>query len=154
MNAMPLKHIAICGAGLSFHQPLPVFEGVGFHHYLMRIRDMAPEASDLEAYIMSVHAARKGVFAHPPEDKKTPLSSLEYGYHLSPEEWRLLLSRKINMSDINRVSANVEKVDRKNEKIQSITLTNGDVIKADLFVDCTGQNSVIAHSLRLNLRIN
>ena len=130
----------------SFHQPLPVFEGVGFHHYLMRIRDMAPEASDLEAYIMSVHAARKGVFAHPPEDKKTPLSSLEYGYHISPEEWRLLLSRKINMSDINRVSANVEKVDRKNEKIQSITLTNGDVIKADLFVDCTGQNSVIAPS--------
>ena len=69
----------------AFHQPLPVMGGVEFHQYAARAKDSYPD------YVMSVAAARRGAFAHPPEGQKTPLAALEYGYHLLPEQLRGLL---------------------------------------------------------------
>ena len=127
----------------SLHKPLPIFHGIEFHHYLTRIRQTDPEAANLEPYIMSALAASKGVFAHPPEDIKSPLSSLEYGYHFIPAEWRHFLSQKLEGSRLNMLSGDIESVDRALDRIHSLTLTGNTKVEADLFIDCTGPNSKI-----------
>jgi len=130
----------------SFHKPLPIFQGVEFHHYLARLGKTASMTAELEPYIMSTHAAYKGVFAHPPEDKKTPLSSVEYGYHFLSKEWRALLSSKIENSHINKISGNVKTVHRDDSQIHSITLTNDQIVKADLYIDCIGLKSKLTQA--------
>lgn len=130
----------------SFHKPLPIFHGVEFHHYLTRLRSSAPNAAELDSYIMSVHAADKGVFAHPPEGKKTPLSTVDYGYHFSTEDWRKLLSDTIKTNRVNRLSGDVKTVKHANEQICEILLSGGEMVIADLYIDCLGPNSKLSPS--------
>ncbi len=125
----------------SFHRPLPIFNGVGFQHYLNRLRSSAPDMSDLNAYIISVQAANKGVFVHPPEGRKTPLTDMEYGYQFAPAAWRELLSKKLHTSTISRITADVVSIYRDGDTIRSVTLSNGDVTEADFFIDCLGPTS-------------
>ena len=130
----------------SFHKPLPLFEGVNFHHYLTRLRNINPKAYELEPYIMSAQAAYKNVFAHPSQDNATPLSNVEYGYHFSPKEWRDLLNVKTTHSRISKMSGNIKKVQRENNRINLITLSDGTNVQADLFIDCSGLNSKLSSS--------
>jgi len=135
----------------SFHKPLPIFQGVEFHHYLTRLRHIAPEAKaqnlyTQDRYIMSAHAARGNVFAHPPEDKKTPLHNIEYGYHFSPKDWCELLSRHLKNSRITRLSGDIKSIERTEGRIRSITLSDDRRVEAELYIDCTGFKSKISHS--------
>lgn len=133
----------------SFTKPLPMFQGVDFHQYLTRLRKTNPEAASLELYIFSALAASKGVFAHPPEDTKSPLSNLEYGYHVLPAEWRNFLSKKLESSRLNRISGEIQSVERARERITSLTLSGDTKIEADFFIDCTGPRSKI-HQGKIN----
>ncbi|GGX57128.1 tryptophan halogenase [Litorimonas cladophorae] len=130
----------------SFHRPLPIFNGVPFHHYLTRLRNASPEMSDLDAHIISVQAANKGVFAHPPEGQKTPLADMEYGYQFMPSAWRDLLSETLKQTRVSRVSADVVSVERDGNQIKSVTLSDGKLITAEFFVDCLGPTSKLKHA--------
>ena len=135
----------------SFHKPLPIFQGVEFHQYLTRLRRIAPEAKTQnlythDRYIMSAHAARGNVFAHPPEDKKTPLHNMEYGYHFSPKDWCELLSRHLKNSRITKLNGDIRSIERTEGRISSITLSDGRSVEAELYIDCTGFKSKICHS--------
>ena len=138
----------------AFHQPLPLLNGVNFQHYLTRLRDTHPQLAALQPYIMSIHAARRGVFAHPREDQKTPLSDVEYGYQFLPKQWRDMFISKVAKDHIKIISANILNIERKNDDIGEITLSNGSVLTADFYIDCTGQNSKLTSSTapRINSR--
>ena len=125
----------------SFHRPLPAYNGVAFHHYLTRLKTASPELSEIETYIMSVQAAKTGAFAHPPEGQKIPLADVEYGYHALPEDWRKVLTTKIANSSIRWVKADPVKIIRQVGDIQSVSLSNGDSLEADFFIDALGPNS-------------
>jgi len=128
-----------------YHRPLPAFNGVGFHHYLTRLKSAAPELSELELYIMSVAAAKAGVFAHPPEGKNIPLADIEYGYHFIPEEFCALLSSKLRaIQSLKWLTADIRSSERKGDDIQSVSLSNGDILKADFIVDALGPQSKLA----------
>ncbi len=129
----------------SFHRPLPVYNGVAFHHYLMRLEQVSPGNSELESYIMSVQAARRGVFAHPPEAKNIPLADVAYGYHFLPEQWCQIVSAKISDSNIERIKSDITSVARHGDKIDSVTLSNGQIIAADFFVNALGAMSKLTH---------
>jgi len=126
----------------SFHRPLPNFEGVEFQHYLTRMRKVAPQLASLQPYLMSVHAARRGVFAHPPQGQKTPLADLEYGYQFLPATWQDLFFKKANANAVTQFEGSIETIERdKRGHITSIQLSDSATLKADLFIDCLGQNS-------------
>lgn len=125
----------------SFHRPLPMFNGVGFHHYLTRLKQTAPELSDFEPYIMAVQAANKGVFAHPPEGQKIPLADVEYGYHFLPSAWCDFLTTQLRGQSVNWVKSDVVTVDREEGSIRSVSLTNGQTLSADFMIDALGPNS-------------
>jgi len=132
----------------SFHRPLPNFNGVQFLHYLTRLKKCSPEMSEYESYIMSIQAAKKHVFAHPPEGKKIPLADVEYGYHFIAEEWRQLLSIKIKESSAAWIKADITDVRYETDKIDAIVLSNGQTIAADFIVDALGANSKLLKTMR------
>ncbi len=135
----------------SFHQALPVIDGVQFHHYLTRIGGRRPELAKLESYIMSVQAAKKSVFAHPPQDRKIPLSNVEYGYHFLPNAWRKLLAEIIAERRIKIIKADIGRVRRDNHHILGLDLTDQTTIKADLFIDCLQPSSILSSERQKNL---
>lgn len=131
------------------HQPLPVLQGVMFHHYLTRISTKAQGHSEIGPYIMSVCAAKNGVFAHPSRDPKNPLKNIEYGYHFQPRELRRLINKKLDDLDINIEKGTIKSAEKSNGVIQSLTLSTGATICGDFFVDCTDGNSKIQEKLSM-----
>jgi tryptophan halogenase len=131
----------------SFHTPLPLFGTVGFHHYLKRLSNAASKPFALSDYIMSVQAAEKGVFAHPPEGQKIPLATVKYGYHFHPFEWVEFLSQRLKPSRIKEKKGSVKELNIENGRIISLTLADGQQIDSDLVIDCGGQDSIISQAL-------
>ncbi len=115
----------------AFHQPLPVLAGVQFHQYAARARKPYPD------FVMSVAAARRGAFAHPPEGQTTPLAELEYGYHFLPAQWAKLLTDSLP-ARVERAAGNVASVEAEGETLSAVVLEGGRTIKADLFIDTVG----------------
>jgi tryptophan halogenase len=135
------------------HQPLPLIQGVMFHHYLNRITAKFPEQSAIGPYIMSVCAANKGVFAHPSKDPKSPLKNIEYGYHFHPAELRKIIGRKLDNWDINIEKGSIKSIEKSNGEIKSLTLSNGANISGDFFIDCT-QGNLGIYDKRINFGHN
>ncbi len=122
----------------AFYKPLPIHDGVKFHHYVNR-HEKGAQDWDLGPYIMSIEAARKGVFAHPPEGKKIPLASVNYGYHLDINEWTRFLSAVLDASRVKIITANTKPKNSTENSANSITLANGEIVEGDLFINCMGQ---------------
>lgn len=130
----------------SFHLPLPVFNGVDFHHYLVRRHQLENPAGvsksgargpSLEPYIMPVQAAYKGAFAHPPEGRKIPLANAQYGYHVSPASWTRCIAARLP-ARINRLSGAIKTLIQSDGAIRAVDLGGEQQVSADLFIDCTG----------------
>lgn len=133
-----------CNWVQSFHAPLPLFNSVGFHHYLKRNQNHASAALNIEDYIMSVQAAKKNVFAHPPSGKNIPLASVEYGYHFRPKEWCAFFASRKDPKRVESFKHEIETVTMTDGKICKLLLKNGPSIEADLFLDCTEQGILIS----------
>lgn len=131
------------------HQPLPVLQGVMFHHYLTRISAKDQDYSEIGPYIMSVCAAKNGVFAHPSQDPKSPLKNIEYGYHFQPKELRKLINKKLDGLNIKIEKGSIETADKSDGKIRSLRLSSGATISGDFFIDCTDGNSKINEKMSM-----
>lgn len=125
----------------SHHLPLPVLEGVPFHHYLTKRREA------LEPYLVSSSAAARGVFAHPPEDARLPLSRAEYGFLFSPNSLAGMIAASSASRSVQRVTGEVAAMEHHNHQITSIKLTDGTELIGDLFVDCTGADRQLISKL-------
>lgn len=132
----------------SFHLPLPVFEGVDFHHHVLRHHRNSDKPVSLEPYIMSVQAAQKSVFAHPPSGRKIPLADMEYGYNFSPAEWADIFSGLPSLRKIKQITGAIEDIQYKDGDIASVALADGQRIEADLFIDCTGPIARLSSGLK------
>jgi len=139
-------HYSNWGAGhrdwlQAFHAPFPVVDGVLFYHYLLQrgIGDMTP-------YLVSAEAARRGVFAHPPEDQRHPLSRAEYGYQFDAASYGALFERRITPA-VTTVSGTILEVMREGDGIGSLRLADGQSLAADLYIDCSGPDAHLAAHL-------
>ena len=124
----------------ALYRPLPIQHGVKFIHYVKRCLS-GEEPLSLDPYIMSIQAANRGVFAHPPEGRNIPLATVEYGYHFSPGSWTALIRAKLEDSRINHIGGNLEAQHRDNGRLISVELQDGQKITSDLFIDCTDQTN-------------
>ncbi len=125
----------------AFQAPFPVVDGVLFYHYLLQrgLYDIAP-------YLVSAEAARGGVFAHPPEDQRHPLAHAEYGYQFDHAAYGALFERRANPA-ATTVVGTIAGIARDGDDIGSIGLTGGQSLAADLYVDCTGPDALLASPL-------
>lgn len=116
----------------SFQQPLAPLFGVPFHQYLIaRDEPLAP-------YLIAAQAAQTGAFAHPPEDRRHPLSRAEYGYHFDPAHLTALLANHPAHQVTERINGTLRQVQTSGETITALTLGDGRDVSADLYIDCSG----------------
>jgi tryptophan halogenase len=129
-----------------FHLAMPVIDGVLFHHYLTQQGEF-----QLERYLVPVAAARKGVFVHPPQRPgqaaQQPLARAEYGYQFDPASYAGLFQSSTNTTRVRQAGGTLTGVERGENGIASISLSDGESIEADLYVDCTGPEASLFGNL-------
>jgi hypothetical protein len=129
-----------------FHLSLPVIDGVMFHQYLAQQGD-----AQLDRYLVSAAAARKGVFVHPPQrpdqSGQQLLARTEYGYQFDPASYARLFQSSTKGARVQQVDGTLEDVTLGDSGIASIRLSDGRSLEAHLFVDCTGPDASLLSSL-------
>jgi tryptophan halogenase len=125
----------------SFQQPIPPLNGVPLHHYVYA------RGEDIESYLIAAQAILSGVFAHPPEDPNNPLERAEYGYSFTPESLTRLLSKHPVHNSIAKLNGGLQAIDVTDGKIGRIRLETGDIVEADLFLDCSGPSRALMSAL-------
>ena len=130
----------------SYHLPLPVWNGIEFHFYLTYLQ------ASLEPYLVSAVCGHAGRFAHPPADKKIPLSRAEYGYQINPKSVADLLARKELPHNLTRMCGDIESIHAEGGRIQSITLSDGTSLDAQFFIDATGPSGKLMEALNNGFR--
>jgi tryptophan halogenase len=125
-----------------FHLPLPVNGGVLFHHYLARLGERA-----LEPFLMSAVAARHGVFAHPLEKGAQPLARGEYGYQFDAQSYQVPFAAAALAGKIQVIAAAVSEIEFGDCGITALRLSDGQVVRADLYIDCTGPRALLRSRL-------
>ncbi|KQM57200.1 MULTISPECIES: tryptophan 7-halogenase [unclassified Sphingomonas] len=145
------------GAGRSWMQsfalPFPVIDGVQFHQYLG-----LAGAGGIDPFVPGLQAARRGVFVHPPRAAANgashPLSRAEYGYQFDPADYARLFDLPTR---VEQVAGMVASVDAADGAITGVTMDDGRVVTADLYVDVSGPAarllSAVAHDAPSGRRI-
>jgi tryptophan halogenase len=129
-----------------FHLPLPIVGGVLFHHYLWR-----HGITELEPFLMPAIAARHGAFAHPMAQGPKPLARAEYGYQFSPASYGIPFAAAARALRVKVVTTDVSDVECREGRISSLRLADGQVLKADWFIDCTGPDARLLTALGVGL---
>ena len=129
-----------------FQLPLPIFDGVLFHHYLVQQR-----IGQLDPFLASAVAARKGAFVHPPQQAgeagKDLLSRSEYGYQFDSLSYGRLFEARTNHERVRTIDAGSMEIELGEAGITAIRLDTGERIAGDLFVDCTGPDALLLSRL-------
>jgi tryptophan halogenase len=114
-------------------------EGVSFHSYWLKLKAMG-EAADLSEYSLQSLAAHKGRFMRPTDVRNSPLSSIAHAFQFDAGLYARYLREYAQTRGIARVEGKVVDVTQNAETgfIESVTLTDGRKLEADLFIDCSG----------------
>ena len=96
-------------------------------------------------YSINAAAAKYNRFGHPSSDLKSIYSSIKYGLNFYTDSYAKTLKKNainlgVEIYNANCISVDVSKI---NGNIDSIKLSNDDILSADLFVDCSGDASVL-----------
>lgn len=130
----------------SFHLPLQVIDGVMFHHYVAQ-----QGIAQLEPFLVSAMAARKGVFVHPPRNSDQAgqqlLSRAEYGYQFDPASYCALFEARIDTARVRIVDSAEWQVERSEDGIAAIQVVGGERIAGHFFIDCTGPRALLLTAL-------
>ncbi len=130
--------------GDSYIHPFGAFgqdtDQVGFHHYLNR----AGGLDDIEAFSLPIVAARQAKFAPPSEDRSL-LSTYGYAYQFDATRYAPYLRARAERGGVTRTEGRVVDVARDplSGDVTAVTLADGTVVEADLFVDCSGFRALL-----------
>ncbi|MEP1444485.1 MAG: tryptophan halogenase family protein [Paraglaciecola sp.] len=114
-------------------------EGVSFHAFWQRLQ--ASDHSDsLDQYNIMAMAAKQNRFRHPVQQKNTPLSEIGYAYHFDSTLYAGYLRELAEQKGVKRIEGRVVDTQLRNDNgfLQSISMENGQILEADLFIDCSG----------------
>ncbi len=109
-----------------------MLDGVAFHHHWRRAGTGA-----LADWSLAAQAARRGRFAPPSPDPRSPLSTLDYGYRLDAAPYTALLRGAATAAGVEVVTGAVANVETDPAGVAAVVLDDGRRLEADLFVDAT-----------------
>jgi tryptophan halogenase len=140
------------GPGYSFFHPFGHFgtniESVGFHHCWLKLRQTGEE-SDLAGYSLASMAAARGRFSRPSSDMRSVLSSYSYALHLDTNLYADLLREYALERGVTTIERKIAEVQLRSSDgfVEALGVVGGEHIRADLFIDCTPDGTLIAEAL-------
>jgi tryptophan halogenase len=114
-------------------------EGVPFSAYWLKSRQQG-DAGELEEYSLQAAAARMGKFMRPIRAANTPFEGITYALHLDAGLFARYLRKYAEARGVLSTEGKLQQVTlRPNDGfIASLTLESGELIEADLYIDCSG----------------
>lgn len=125
----------------SYNLPFPIWQGVPFHHYLLRRKQQ------LQPYLVGAICGHKDRFAHPPSDPRNPLSRAEYGYQIKLSSLTKLLKKNAPRKNIIRKSETIKEIHMQDGKLKSIETKTGEHFIGQLYIDTTGHEGNLMEAL-------
>jgi tryptophan halogenase len=115
------------------------FNGVAFHNFWRRSRELGMDAS-IDEYSLAITAAQQGKFQHPDPDPNSIFSSYAYAYHLDATLYARYLREYAEKRGVIRTEGRIVDVKLRQDDgfIESVQLENGEDVAGDLFIDCSG----------------
>ena len=114
-----------------------------FHQLWVRART-AGRALPYHCYSAACALAEADKFVHPSPDPQSSLSTYSYALRLDPNSYRQLLLDQANGSRIASVRGEPAAVERHADaSIKELVLKDGRRLEADLYLDCTGPESLL-----------
>ena len=117
------------------------FDTVSVHQHWLAGRAASPVGDiSLDDLCMAWAAARRGKFARPSTDTSNVLSTHDYAYHFDAGLYAAYLRKYSEARGVMRHEGKVASVQQNAESgfVESVTMENGRVCAADLFIDCSG----------------
>lgn len=123
-----------------------------FHQLWLRLRALsetgkapAELAGDINDYNLCAMAARIGRFAQPQGGSDAILSTMRHAYHFDSMRYGQLLRRYAEQRGVRRVEGLVDSVQQHPDHgmIESVILSDGQVLAGELFIDCSGFKSLL-----------
>jgi len=130
-------------AGHSFMHPFGRYGleagPVPFHDLWNRLRASGDTAS-LDEYAMGVQLARAGRMTLPPDNPRVDFEQFDWAVHFDAGRFAAYLRAFAEARGVRRIDARVAEVlrDGESERIRDIRLDSGEVLKAGLYIDCSG----------------
>ena len=99
------------------------------------------QALPYERYSVAAGLARAGKFVHPARDSQSLGSRFQYGLRLDPELYRDRLTQLAAALGVAIIKSDIEEMERGEQGLAALSITSGDRLEADLFIDCTGPSA-------------
>ena len=115
------------------------FDAVPLHHWWLKARKNG-KGGELGEYSMAWAAARRGRCERPIADRRRVQSTFDYAYHFDAALYGRYLRGKAEARGVRRIEGRVVDVgvDGESGQVENIRLEDGQVLEADLFIDCSG----------------
>ncbi|TWX69061.1 tryptophan halogenase family protein [Colwellia sp. C1TZA3] len=115
-------------------------EGIHFHHMWLR-QQQAGTAKPIDEFNLQIQAAKAGKYMPArPELQGSPLSALSYAFQFDAVLYAAFLRDFSEKNGVTRTEGKIVNVTQaaNTGHIESVTLEDGECIKGDLFIDCSG----------------
>jgi tryptophan halogenase len=130
-------------AGHSFMHPFGRYGleagPVAFHHLWNRLRAQRPhDAGSLDEYAMGAQLARAERMSMPPAEPRVDFEHFDWAVHFDASRFAAYLRAFAEARGVRRIDARVTEVLTAGDAIRGVRLDSGDVLEAQLYVDCSG----------------
>jgi len=119
-------------------------DGVDYHHFWLRLWQKGHKTR-LSDHSFPILAAEAGKFQHPGQDVMKIGSNFGYAYQFDSGLYAKFIRKYSEARGVTRIEGKAVDVSQnaESEHVESVTLENGDIIEADLFIDCSGFRGVL-----------
>lgn len=113
---------------------------IGFMHYWLKMQQ-AGKINNLDDYSINLLACQHNKFCRASNEiKNSPLEDIGHAFHFDAGLYAKYLRQYSEDRGVMRTEGRIDSVQQHTETgfIRSVTMQNGDVHEADLFIDCSG----------------
>lgn len=119
-------------------------QGNAFHQLWGRVRHHK-DVADIGSYSYAIESCRHNKFEFPVSDAKYINSTYSYAYHFDASLYAQYLKEKALQMGVRRLEGKIVSVGKNPDSgnIKSLTLSTGEQISGDFFIDCSGFRSLL-----------